>query len=183
MERDEKARVHQTALVIVVPEAESRVGAMRRKYDAQANLGVPAHITVLFPFMPPELVDPDVRRRLKRLFKRCSPFACHLARVGRFPATTYLEPTAAAPFIELTRAVVGEFPQYPPYDGAHAGIVPHLTVAHGDAGDADIAEQELRAELERRGPITAHCGSVRLLENSTGLWRAMDEFALVGHQG
>jgi hypothetical protein len=24
---------------------------------------------------------------------------------------------------------------------------------------------------------------VRLLENSTGQWRAMDEFPLVGHQG
>ena len=126
------ALVHQSALVIVIPEAEARVGAMRRKYDPQASFGVPAHITVLFPFMPPELVDPDVRRRLKRLFKRCSPFACHLARVERFPSTAYLAPAAAAPFIELTRAVVSEFPQYPPYGCAHAGIIPHLTVAHGD---------------------------------------------------
>jgi len=175
--------VNQTGLVIVVPEAEARVGPMRRKYDPQASLGVPAHITVLFPFMQPELVDAEVRRRLKRLFRRCSPFVCQLAGVARFPATTYLAPTVAAPFIELTRAVVAEFPDYPPYGGAHAGVIPHLTVADGDARAADIAEQELRVDLLRNGPITAHCGSVRLLENSTGRWRAMDEFGLVGHQG
>jgi 2'-5' RNA ligase len=175
--------VNQTALVVVIPEAEARVGATRRKYDPQASLGVPAHITVLFPFMQPELVDAEVRRRLKRLFKRCSPFVCHLTAVARFPVTTYLAPAVAAPFIELTQAVVREFPQYLPYGGAHSGVIPHLTVADGDARAADVAERELRADLERNGPITAHCGSVRLLENSTGQWRAMDEFPLVGHQG
>jgi 2'-5' RNA ligase len=175
--------VTQTGLVIVIPEAEARVGAMRRKYDPQASLGVPAHVTILFPFVPPDLVDAEVRRRLRRLFRRCSPFACRLSVVARFPATAYIAPAVAAPFIELTEAVVAEFPQYPPYGGAHAGVIPHLTVADGDARAADDAELELRADFERNGPIISHCGSVRLLENSTGRWKTMDEFALVGHQG
>jgi hypothetical protein len=175
--------VQQTALVIFIPEGETRFGEMRRKYDPQANLGVPAHVTVLFPFMPQELIDSATRRRLKLLFKRHSPFVCRFASVGRFPATTYLAPANSAPFIELTRAVVGAFPQFPPYGGAHAGAIPHLTVADGDSHRADTAERELRADIERLGPVTAHCRSVKLLENSTGLWREMDEFVLVGHQG
>lgn len=175
--------MHQTGLVIVIAEAETRFGPMRRKYDRQANFGVPAHVTVLFPFMPPELVDAEVRRRLKHLFKRHSPFVCQLTRVERFPATTYLAPASAAPFVELTRAVVREFPQYPPYGGAHPGDIPHLTIAHGDAQAAHLAQDEARAELDREGPVTTLCGSVRLLENSTGQWRTMDEFPLVGHQG
>jgi hypothetical protein len=65
----------------------------------------------------------------------------------------------------------------------HSSVIPHLTVAHGDAAAADVAEKELRADLLRNGPISAHCGSVRLLENSTGQWKSMGDFPLVGHQG
>ena len=173
----------RSALIIAVPEADTRFGELRRRFDPQVALGVPAHFTVLFPFMPPEQIDDDVRRRLKRLLKRHSPFVCQLARVGRFADTAYLAPMAPAPFIELTRAVVAEFPAYPPYGGAHEGIVPHLTVAHGDAQAADVAEQALREEIERRGPVTAHCASVRLIEDSSGLWKMMDDFPLAGHQG
>jgi 2'-5' RNA ligase len=170
----------RTGLVIAIPEADARFGSMRRRYDPQASLGVPAHVTILFPFMPPALVDADVRRRLKLLFARHAPFTCRLERVERFSATTYLAPEPAAPFVELTQAVAAAFPDYPPYGGAHGGIVPHLTVADGDAQAADFAEREVRAELGRTGPVTAQCRSVRLLENSSGRWTTMDEFPLVG---
>jgi hypothetical protein len=175
--------VHQTGLVIVVPEAEARFGALRRKFDPQASLGVPAYITILFPFMAPELVDSSVRRRLSILFKRFSPFRCVLTRVERFPATVYLAPAVAEPFTELTTAVARAFPEYPPYGGAYSSVLPHLTVADGDAVAAESVEQELRADIERNGPVSTHCGSVRLLENSSGPWKEMHEFTLVGHQG
>jgi 2'-5' RNA ligase len=181
--RAEFLQMAHTGLVIVIPEAEVRLGAMRRKFDPQVNLGVPAHITVLFPFMPLERVDPEVRRRITHLFERFSPFLCHLDRVGRFPATTYLAPASTGPLVALTRGVVAEFPDYPPYGGAHSAVIPHLTVADGDARAADLAEQELRVDIERHGAIVALCRSVRLLENSSGQWRDMHEFALVGHPG
>lgn len=179
----ESTLVQRTGLVIVVPEAEPRFGAMRRRFDPQAELGVPPHFTILFPFMPPQLVDAAVCRRLKRLFRRFSPFLCVLDRVGRFPATAYLAPVHPAPFVELTNAVAREFPEYPPYGGVHSSIHPHLTIADGDAKAADVAELELRADLERHGPISSQCACVKLLENSSGMWREMHEFALVGHQG
>jgi 2'-5' RNA ligase len=175
--------MHQTGLVIVISEAEARFGHLRRKFDPQASLGVPAHITILFPFMAPELVDSSVRRRLGILFKRYSPFRCVLNRVERFSTTAYLAPAFAAPFVELTMAVARLFPEYPPYGGAHPSVIPHLTVADGDASAAETTERELRADIERNGPVAAHCGSVRLLENSSGRWKEMHEFALVGHQG
>ena len=169
--------------MIVIPEAEARFGALRRQFDPQASLGVPAHITILFPFMAPELVDSSVRRRLGILFKRFSPFRCVLNRVERFPATAYLAPAFAGPFVELTTAVAREFPEYPPYGGSHPTVIPHLTIADGDPLAAETVERELRADIERNGAVASHCGSVRLLENSSGRWEQMHEFALVGHQG
>ncbi len=41
------------AVLVTVPEAESLVAPLRERFDASTALGVPAHITVLFPFMPP----------------------------------------------------------------------------------------------------------------------------------
>jgi hypothetical protein len=46
----------QSGLIIEVPEAEPAVRQHRERLDASAPLGIPAHITVLFPFMPPETI-------------------------------------------------------------------------------------------------------------------------------
>lgn len=173
----------RTGLVIVIPDADARFGALRRQFDPQAVLGVPAHITILFPFMPPGLVHAAVRRRLALVFRRFAPFRCVLDRVERFAATAYLAPVHAAPFVELTQAVAREFPDYPPYGGVHASIVPHLTIADDDAAVADIAERALRADLERHGPLSADCASVALLENSSGRWQQMQEFGLGPDRG
>jgi hypothetical protein len=43
-----------SALIIEVPEAEAAVQRHRQRLDANAPLGIPAHITVLAPFMPPD---------------------------------------------------------------------------------------------------------------------------------
>src|SRR5215216_5253276 len=45
--------VPRSALIVAVPEAEPLVGGWRLRYD-DASLGVPAHVTLLFPFMPAE---------------------------------------------------------------------------------------------------------------------------------
>ena len=57
----------------------------------------------------------------------CVPegFEFSLARVARFPATAYLEPEPAAPFIALTESLFREFPQFPPFGGESPTITPH----------------------------------------------------------
>ncbi|RYY78127.1 MAG: 2'-5' RNA ligase family protein [Comamonadaceae bacterium] len=173
----------RTALVMPIPEAEDRFGDLRRRLDPDAAHGLPAHVTVLFPFLPLDQVDDALRRRLKRLFGRQSPFVGVFDRVGRFPATAWLAPVQPAPFVQLMQAVVREFPQCPPSDGEHEALVPHLTLAHGDAALAAQAEQQARALLDRHGAVSAHCARVQLLEDSSGRWQALHEFPLVGHQG
>jgi len=50
----------ESAFIVRVPEAEPRVGALRERFDASVRLGVPAHITVLVPFMSPERISAAV---------------------------------------------------------------------------------------------------------------------------
>ena len=77
--------------------------------------------------------------------------------VARFSATAYLAPEPSAPFIALTGALVTEFPQFPPFAGEFATIIPHLTVAHGNAEEAYSVEAELLTNLAQHGPIKSTC--------------------------
>jgi hypothetical protein len=42
----------ESAFIVCVPEAEPHVAVLRERFDASARLGLPAHITMLYPFMP-----------------------------------------------------------------------------------------------------------------------------------
>ena len=168
----------QSAFIVRVPEAEALVGGLRERFDPSARQGVPAHITVLYPFMSPELLSEQVLAGVRQALLPMQPFEFQLPKIGRFSATTYLTPHPVAPFVGLTRRLVERFPEYLPYGGEHAGVVPHLTVAHGSPEEAAIAEAELSAAIAARSVIYSTCREVVLLENSGGLWREIHAFSL-----
>ena len=174
------AAVAQTAFVVQVPEAETLVHELRQRFDPVALLGVPAHVTVLHPFMPPHAITPEVLARAAAALAGLAAFDFRLSRVARFPGTVYLPPQPAAPFIALTEALVRAFPGFAPYGGAHAAIVAHLTVGQGDESAADQVAAELQAALCAHGAVQARCERLSLLENSTGRWREMHRLALPG---
>ena len=83
----------ESALVILVPEAEPLVQAYRERFDPSAALGVPAHITLLYPFIEPEKIDSDILGKVTECFRGFAPIAFSLTEVRRFPAETlYLAP-------------------------------------------------------------------------------------------
>lgn len=159
------------------------MGALRERCDPAAVLGVPAHITILMPFMSPGRITTRTLSEAKSALKAVQAFSFALNKVARWPETTYLVPEPAAPFIQLTRAVERAFPDYPLYGGRHPEVVPHLTVADGSASRADEAEGELRAILAQRGPIASICKTVDLFENSSGTWRFMHAITLARSDG
>src|ERR1700759_4220927 len=93
----------RTALIAPVPEAEPAVGAIRLDHDWSAARGVPAHITILFPFLSPAEVD---ERALGELFARFSAFDFTLDRLEcSEDGHVWLRPDPAQPFADLTAAV------------------------------------------------------------------------------
>ena len=167
-----------TALVVLVPEAERAVSSIRARFDPSAQLGVPAHVTLLFPFMPLSAILATVVELLQTLFSGFASFTASFATVGRWPQEAYLAPATEAPFIALTRGIAAMFPGYPPYEGRHSEIVPHLTVAQGSAGAAERGAEEMSAVLASSGPVLASCTAATLLENSSGAWRVRHTFPL-----
>ena len=128
----------ESAVVIPVPEAEVVVAGWRARYDPEAVVAnVPAHITLLYPFLEPDRLDADVEAALAALFGAESPFDLTLAGLCAFPDILYLAPEETAPFVRLTRLLSERFALLP-YGGRFAEVVPHLTIGT-NPGLADVA--------------------------------------------
>jgi 2'-5' RNA ligase len=170
----------ESALICRVPEAERYIAHYRQRFDPSARRNVPAHVTILYPFMAPQLVDSDVLAALQAVADSVPCFNYRLAKTQRFPVALYLAPEPGEPFSALTDGVFCAFPDYPPFDGKFATIVPHVTVAHGDEPLLCEIEVELRIALPAGAGIAARCTELVLIENSSGRWEQMQVFALGG---
>jgi 2'-5' RNA ligase len=167
--------VPETALIVAVPEAEPLVASWRAKHDWSARRGVPAHVTVLYPFLPTERVDDRLLAELGELFASHPAFSFQLGSVSRFPDVAWLAPEPSEPFEALTRIVAERYPDYPPYEGLHDEVIPHLTVAEGDAELQDQVEAALTEHL----PIAAQAQDVVFMfEGDDGRWREAHRFPL-----
>jgi len=169
--------VLSSGLIIEVPEAEPAVGEPRSRLDSNARLGVPAHITVLFPFMPPAHLDDAVLHRLADLFGAVPAFEHRLVRTSWFGQDVlWLAPEDDAPFRSLTESVHREFPDYPPFGGQFENVVPHLTVAdRRPLGQMQSAEHQVRKHL----PIRCEATGVSLMvqRDASGAWSRSAWFA------
>jgi 2'-5' RNA ligase len=164
----------ESALVVLVPEAEALVKPFRDRYDPSAAVGVPAHITLLYPFKPPDEVGGAVLDKLCHGFARFAPFRFALAQIRRFPAEVlYLAPEPDEPFRRLTLAISDWYPETPPYGGKWPDIVPHLSVARlADEQELDRIADEFAQASRGILPIRATAAEVALMDNRSGRWQA-----------
>ena len=146
--------VEVSALVVPVPEADPVVGAFRADLDSGAALGVPSHITILYPFMPTSALDTNVIARLRALVASIDVFEVALTSIGWFGHdVVYVRPEPDFELRRMTALVEAQWPQWAPYEGAHPDPTPHLTI--GDNGDfaamgqaADAVRQSLPLRIE-----------------------------------
>ena len=168
----------ESALIIEVPAAEAVVGRHRSELDANAALGIPAHITVLAPFMPTSRLGAPECAQLKRLFAAVKAFDFRLDHTDWFGSTVlWLGPQDPTPFRELTEVVFAAFPEFPPFENQFDEVVPHLTVGHESPIEAmRRAERDIKSNL----PVLGRAVAVTLMHEVSprGGWEASASFSL-----
>ncbi len=173
----------RSAVIVAVEEAAAAVDEWReRTCTDKPSTGVPAHITLVFPFVPAAEIDDGVIASLGAVFDAAERFRFELREPRRFPSILYVAPDPALPFVRLTEALVVRFPEHLPYAGAVDAIVPHLTVAQGSGAVLDEAEAGVRPHL----PIRAEAREALLLEEvepSRRRWRIRAHLPFSGRGG
>ncbi|MCJ1681519.1 2'-5' RNA ligase family protein [Streptomyces sp. APSN-46.1] len=167
----------QTGLIVRIPEAEPAVRGWRERLDPSAQAGVPAHVTVLFPFLDESRIDALVYSALADVLGRQQAFDLGFERCGRLPEVLYLVPEPDMRLRQLTEAIADRWPEAPPYGGRFAEIVPHLTIAQGQE---DAVLEEIEADLTGSLPFTSHVSSVELMVHDGTKWQERASFALGG---
>ncbi|AJF66733.1 2'-5' RNA ligase family protein [Streptomyces vietnamensis] len=167
----------QTALIVRISEAEPSVRGWRERFDPSARAGVPAHVTVLFPFLDESRIDALVHSALADVLGGHQAFDLRFERCGRFPGVLYLVPDPDTRLRQLTEAIVDRWPEAPPYGGRFAEVMPHLTIAQ-DQEDAVL--EEIEADLVGRLPFMSHVASVELIVHDGVKWQERASFALGG---
>lgn len=165
--------------MVAVTQQIEALTAIRTSCDPSATSGEPAHVTVLYPFVPLARVDDELTDRLRSIASGVSPFDVVFDRVAAFADETfYLAPADPTPFLLLTERFSRAYPSYPPYGGRFNDVVPHLTVAQGEPTDA--LRSALRT-LEGRLPIHVRVETLDLAVSGDGLpWRRLAALPLNG---
>lgn len=166
----------RSGIVVPMPELEPLVGEHRRAWDPVAALGAGAHVTVLFPFAPPDTIDDAHLARIERALVGREPFAVAFDALREFPDhVLYLAPEPAERFRALTEVLAAAFPEHPPYRGQFAEIVPHLTVAHRPDAPLDQVAAAVRPHL----PAAAAASRVEVwVEGADDRWTTRASFPL-----
>ncbi|MEJ5868020.1 2'-5' RNA ligase family protein [Pseudokineococcus sp. 5B2Z-1] len=170
----------QTAVLALVPVAEPSVARHRARLDPAARRGVPAHVTVLYPFMAPDDVDDQVLARLAAAVRTVAAFDVAFTRTAWFGRDVlWLAPEPAQPFRDVIAAVVRAFPDYPPYAGVFDGSAPHLTIGHSRLGSQGALERA-EADVVTTLPVHARVERVHLLvgADAPGSWSVAHDFPL-----
>jgi 2'-5' RNA ligase len=157
-----------TESVVLVPvDAGPLVQELRLQYDPSAKAGIPAHITLMFPFLPTDELAEDRISALEALIGEFDRFEFSLTRVHEFAqGVVYLDPEPATPFIQLTKKITEMFGMLP--FGGEFGTtpVPHLTLTTPESG---MTRVQIATQVEPLLPIRIVADTAWLLigENST----------------
>lgn len=143
-----------TVLAVPVWELDDVIRERTAFYDASFVSPDPgfahAHITLLAPWV----AEPAAGHlaRVARIAGEAGPFDVTLAEVGEFSGgVIHLRPEPDNLLRDLAGRLAAAFPDYPPYGGRYAGVVPHLTL---DRRSASVTPASVRDAVAHLLPVT-----------------------------
>jgi 2'-5' RNA ligase len=122
----------KSALLVPIPEVGSLVAQWRDELDPAATRGIPAHVTVLFPFAAPSSINESMIEVLTAVLESSERFAVVFNETKWFDdRVLYLAPDPDSGFRRLSQALQTAFPEFPPYGAVYDDPIPHLTIGDG----------------------------------------------------
>jgi len=175
--------VAPTAIVVPFHDGPAVVTAHRRALTSDGADRMPAHVTLIYPFVDDADLADDEFRRLHGVLAAFAPFDVTFATFARFdgqPPGLYLEPEPAGPFFAMIAAPAEEFPAFPPFGRVHETVIPHLTLGHTE--DAKTL-RAVEADVGRHLPVRARVDEVAVMEHGADGWRPREHIALFAPEG
>ncbi len=167
-----------TDSALIVPVAlPGRLEALRRRGVRDAAIGLPAHITLLYPFVRPDEIDPVVIGRVEAAASGHAAFRFRLVARREWPGgVVFAGVEPEDPFRSLFDDLAAAFPHHPLHGGA-VPFVPHVTVGEGDPGIAnEVCADRGWAAL----PVDRKADAIDLIVRRARRWGVERRFALVG---
>jgi 2'-5' RNA ligase len=164
----------ESVLLFAFPEVNVAPD-LRRRYDRSARVGMPPHVTLIYPFLRPDAIDERVLGQLASYFYSVSRFAVRLGAIGGFPGVVYLAPEPREDFVQLINAVTALFPEAPPYGGIFDSVIPHMTIA--ESADPHVQDLLVAGAAEML-PIDTEAADVWLMVRRGRHWKIRARFPL-----
>lgn len=162
----------RTGLVIPVPAADAVLAPVAQRYPDAVRPGVPAHISLLYPFLPQSELDETVTAALHTICAEQTPMVVRFARCCRSGGFVSLRPEPPAELETLTSAVRQRWPEVVPYEGRYGEVEPHVTAALGTSEETAAA---IEGHVGARLPIPAQLREAWLVV-FTGQWSLRQRF-------
>ena len=156
----------KSAIIIPFVEVDDVVDAWRKLLDPAQVRGIPAHVTVLFPFVHPKELSTEILDILDAHFSRISTFNVVFDSTAWFEdRVVYLEPKPEQQFRTMAKQLLSVFPSCIPYGGKFADPIPHLTLGDGAPLESLLkAEEDVRASF----PIETQAKEAWLMTGGMG---------------
>lgn len=143
-----------SVLAVPVAALDTVIKERTARYDASFVSTDPdfihAHITVLAPWAAQPTADDFAL--VERVAHAVRPFDIKLSQLSEFPdGIIHLVPEPDLELRELASRLATAFPQFPPYGGRYANVIPHLTL---DRRSATVTRAIVRASIGHLLPLT-----------------------------
>jgi 2'-5' RNA ligase len=167
----------QSAVLVPVPEADAVVGRWRHQHDPVAAAGVPAHITLIVPWLPPDEITAADLIELDEALQDIKAFDFALDHVEFFGRRVlWVAPVPPAPFLSLTSRLADRFGT-PPWEDEFDEVIPHLTVAHASDG---VELAPVAAEVSRGLPLACRAEEIWVMVGDGSRWELRHRVQLPG---
>lgn len=162
----------QTGLVIPVPAADALLASVETRHPGTVRQGVPAHVSLLYPFVGAAELDERVTQAVNELVAGHQPMPVDFVECYRRGGFVALRPHPIDGLTELTSKTRDRWPDVVPYEGVYGDVEPHLTVATRAPEEAAVT---IERDVSEQLPISAELREVWLVAFE-GRWALRGRF-------